>query len=167
MCGINTASGSIHNQIIQHFKFKSVYDYDELRNLFFNQMRKIPIPDVERESNYTHHIVRFASSVIKTWVMPSEAIKQLFKEFSIDPKANRQTRITCMVGLVFSAWHEQDIQKVQLYKTLVGHYLREELPGHPLIVYNDINNLHNTVLILCTGQICMCLLLMLTICGSC
>ena len=39
MCGINTASGSIHNQIIQHNKLKSGLDFDELRNLFFNQMR--------------------------------------------------------------------------------------------------------------------------------
>ena len=51
-----------------------------------------------------------------------------------------------MVGKGFSAWHEQDIQKAQLYMALVGHYVREELPGHPLIVYNDIYNLHNTVL---------------------
>ena len=50
MCGINTASGSIHNQIIQHNKFKSGYDYDELRDLFFNQIRKIPIPDIEKET---------------------------------------------------------------------------------------------------------------------
>ena len=78
--------------------------------------------------------------------MPSEAATQPFKEFPIDPKANRQTRITCMVGLAFSAWHEQDIQKAQLYMALVGHYLREELPGHPLIAYNYIHNLHNTVL---------------------
>ena len=40
-CGINTASGSIYNQLIQHNKLKSGYDFDELRNLFFNQMRKI------------------------------------------------------------------------------------------------------------------------------
>ena len=87
-CGINTASGSIHNRIIQHNKLKSGYDFDELRNLFFNQMRKIPIPDVEKEPNYTHHIDRFASSVIRTWVMPSEAVTQPFKEFSNEPKAN-------------------------------------------------------------------------------
>ena len=29
---------------------------------------------------------------------------------------------------------------------LVGHYVREELPGHPLIVYHDIYNLQKTVL---------------------
>ena len=85
-CGINTASGSIYNQIIQHNKLKSGYDFDELRNLFFNQMRKITIPDVEREHDYTHHIVRFASSVIKTWVMPSEAVTQPFKEFQLTLK---------------------------------------------------------------------------------
>ena len=56
--------------------------------------------------------------------MPSEAVTQPFKEFSIDPKANKQTRITRMVGLAFSAWHEQDVQKVQLYMALVGHYVR-------------------------------------------
>ena len=78
--------------------------------------------------------------------MPSEAVTQPLKEFSIDPKANRQTWITHMVGLAFSAWHERDIQKAQLYMTLIGHYIREELPEHPLIVYNDIYNLHNTVL---------------------
>ena len=100
-CGINTASGSNYNQIIQHNELKSDYDFDKLRNLFFNQMGKIPIPDAEREPNYTHHIVRFASSVIKTWSMPEEAVTQPFKEFSIDPKANRQTQITCMVGLAF------------------------------------------------------------------
>ena len=54
-------------------------------------MREIPIPDVEKEPNYTHHIVRFASSVIRTWVVPSEAVTQPLKEFSIDPKANRLT----------------------------------------------------------------------------
>ena len=57
--------------------------------------------------------------------MPSEAVTQLFKEFSIDPKANRQAWITCMIGKAFSAWHEQDLQKAQLYMALVGHYVRE------------------------------------------
>ena len=33
-CGINTASGSIHNRIIQINKLKSGCDFDELRNLF-------------------------------------------------------------------------------------------------------------------------------------
>ena len=50
-----------------------------------------------------------------------------------------------MVGKAFSSWHEQDEQKAQLLMALVGHYVREELPGHPLIVYNNIYNLHNTV----------------------
>ena len=82
-------------------------------------MRKIPIPDVKKRTQLHPHIVRFASSVIRTWFMPSEAVTQPFKEISIDPKANRQSWITHMVVKAYSAWHEQDIQKAQLYMALI------------------------------------------------
>ena len=131
-CGIITASGSIYNQIIWYNKLKSGNDFDELRNLFFNQMGKIPIPDAEREPNYTHHIVRFASSVIRNVGYAFIGSYKLFRKFSIDPKANRQPQIACMFGKAFSAWHEKDEQKAQLFMALVGHYVREELPGHLL-----------------------------------
>ena len=75
----------------------------------------------------------------------SRGVYQLFKEFTNDLKSNRQSKLFAWLVRRFP----HGMSKINKRRNCLWHKLhsaREELPGHPLIVYNAIYNLHNTVL---------------------